>query len=600
MSKKLSIISYRKLIDIELEFSHGINVISGTNGTCKSSILYLLSNSYQEIKGNKNLKNCMTIISSINNMMNPKIESLSKGDKQHNDPSNGVTGIILRTTYFDDSILEFRKHNSQKNARYAIKPYYSVKKGESLPKMPVIYLGLSRLIPYGEYHEIDIDNILNKVIALEGIEQETLKKIRDILQKELKNNYVSVINKNLPSEYINIITQEYRKFTSITVDHEAFNKVGNLKKRAEFKTSTQGVDSNTISAGEDNLYVILTALVSLRYYYEELQKDVGHSDQRAKSLLLIDELDASLHPSYQIKLYQLIKEYSENYDIQVVFTTHSLSLIEFSLKKKANVMYLLNERNKVSVCNDIDMFSINMYLQQITETQLQVNNKIPIFTEDQEARDILEIIFMKISDLDDNFKRVEGNFHFVSCNIGSNNLKSIFNDPILTGNIMKAICILDGDTSKDIDKNIITLPGKNNPESIVFDHLSKLLNEDDIFWKLEQVHVQKGYTYDYARSIQTEIIEMKKDIEHRRLGKESIKGIERDKNKKLYKKYKEFFHVVFLAWLNDSSNQAEIQNFYNDLFLVFNKTRFAYNIPGKNWSEKKCLFVDKDYAQNKT
>lgn len=599
MSKKLNVISYRKLIDIELEFSPGINVISGTNGTCKSSILYLLSNSYQEIKGNTSLRNCMTVISSINNMMNPKIESLSKGDKQHNDPSNGVTGIILRTTYFDDSTLEFRKHNSKKNARYAIKPYYAVNKGESLPKMPVIYLGLSRLISYGEYHEFNIDNILDKVTALESVDQGTLRKIKGILQRELKNNYISVINKNLPGEYINMINQEYKNFTSVTVDHEAFNKMGNLKKRAEFKTSTPGVDSNTISAGEDNLYVILTALVSLRYYYEESQKNVSYSTEKVKSLLLIDELDASLHPSYQIKLYKLMKEYSDNYDIQVAFTTHSLTLIDFSLKQKANVMYLLNERNKVSVCSDIDMFSINMYLQQITADQLQVNNKIPIFTEDQEARDILKILFMKISDLDNNFKKIESNLHFVSCNIGSNNLTSIFNDPILTGNIMKAICILDGDATKYINKNIITLPGKNNPESVIFNHLSKLINESDDFWKHEQVHVQEGYTYEYALSIQTEIINIITDIEQRKLKKESTKGIERDKNKKLYNKYKSFFHTVFLAWLNDSSNQAEIQNFYNDLHIVFNKTRVAYNIPAKNWSEKMHLFGNEKYANNK-
>ncbi|MNW42714.1 DNA replication and repair protein RecF [compost metagenome] len=599
MSKKLNVISYRKLIDLELEFSPGINVISGTNGTCKSSILYLLSNSYQEVKGNISLKNCMTVIGSINNMMNPKIESLSKGDKQYNDPSNGVTGIILKVTYFDESTLEFRKHNSKKNARYAIKPYYVVNKGESLPKLPVIYLGLSRLISFGEYHEFDIDNVLGKVTALESVDEVTLKKIRGILQRELKNNYISVINKNLPSKYIDIINQEYENFTNVRVNHESFNKVGNIKKRAEFKTATPGIDSNTISAGEDNLYVIITALISLRYYYEESQKDVSYLYQRVKSLLLIDELDASLHPSYQIKLYELIKEYSENYNIQVVFTTHSLTLIDYSLKKKANVMYLLNEGNKVSVCNDIDMFSINMYLQQMTANQLQENSKIPIFTEDQEARDLLNIIFMKISDLDPNFKKVEGNFHFVSSNIGSNNLKSIFCDEILSGNIMKAICILDGDTNKDIEQNIITLPGKDNPESIIFNHLTKLLSENNEFWRHGQVHVNMGYTYDMAQSIYKEIVKIKEDIEQKKTNSKSVKGIEREKNKKIYNNYKDFFHIVFQAWLNDPSTQGEIQSFYNNLFLVFNKTRVAYNIPAKNWSDKADLFKSKEQVNNR-
>lgn len=293
-----------------------------------------------------------------------------------------------------------------------------------------------------------------------------------------------------------------------------------------------------------------------------------------------------------------MKEYSDNYGMQVAFTTHSLTLIDYSLKQKANVMYLLNERNRVSVSKDIDMFSINMYLQQITADHLKTNVKIPIFTEDQEARDILDLLFMKISDLDNNFKKIENNLHFVSCNIGSNNLTSIFSDPTLTENIMKAICVLDGDANKQINKNIITLPGQKNPESIIFDYLSKLINENDDFWKREQVHVQEGYTYDYALAIQIEINNIKVEIEQKKLRKESIKGIEREKNKKLYNKYKFFFQAVFLTWLNDTANQIEIQNFYNDLYILFNKTRVAYNIPAKNWSEKINLFGNKEYSNS--
>ena len=46
MIKQLNFIHYRKLKNIEIEFSKGVNIISGTNGTCKTSILHLISNSF--------------------------------------------------------------------------------------------------------------------------------------------------------------------------------------------------------------------------------------------------------------------------------------------------------------------------------------------------------------------------------------------------------------------------------------------------------------------------------------------------------------------------------------------------------------------------
>ncbi len=46
MIKGIHIKQYRKLKNIDIDFSNAITVISGTNGTCKSSLLYLVSNSF--------------------------------------------------------------------------------------------------------------------------------------------------------------------------------------------------------------------------------------------------------------------------------------------------------------------------------------------------------------------------------------------------------------------------------------------------------------------------------------------------------------------------------------------------------------------------
>lgn len=50
MIKDLQIVQYRKLKNLNIEFTNNVNVISGTNGTCKTSLLYLISNSFQKVK----------------------------------------------------------------------------------------------------------------------------------------------------------------------------------------------------------------------------------------------------------------------------------------------------------------------------------------------------------------------------------------------------------------------------------------------------------------------------------------------------------------------------------------------------------------------
>ena len=37
---------------------------------------------------------CLDVIKQINSMTNPKIESLTKGDKTYNDPANGAKGTL--------------------------------------------------------------------------------------------------------------------------------------------------------------------------------------------------------------------------------------------------------------------------------------------------------------------------------------------------------------------------------------------------------------------------------------------------------------------------------------------------------------------------
>ena len=95
---------------MDFDLSKGINVISGTNGTCKTSLLHMVSNAYQAVTKKCDWLQdaaCLDVIKQINSMTNPKIESLTKGDKTYNDPANGAKGTLFTVDYYGQASLRF-------------------------------------------------------------------------------------------------------------------------------------------------------------------------------------------------------------------------------------------------------------------------------------------------------------------------------------------------------------------------------------------------------------------------------------------------------------------------------------------------------------
>lgn len=557
MIKKIKINKFRKLEDIEFEFSKGVNIISGTNGTCKTSLLHLISNSFKALnKKNNNLEDdlVLDIIKDINKLINPKIESLMRGDKIKNDPALGVAGTLFEVTYFDDYTLNFRRQNVKSIGRFAIKPTYSNGKEEKLPSIPIVYLGLFRLYSFGEFTE---------------------------------DNKILPINKSLPEKYINEINDLYEDFTKIEIVYENFTNLLGIKNRVNFSSKIDGIDSNTISSGEDNLYIILTALVSLKYYYESLKK----SENIIESILLIDEIDATLHPAFQVKLLDLFKTFSEKYKIQFFFTTHSISLLEYALQQKIKVFYLINNIKKASLMPDPNKYKIEMFLKGLSKKDLYLPKKIPVFTEDNEARLFLENILDKLYEVDENFKKVRGIYHLVEANLSSEALKTIFSDDKVLRETITSICILDGDqkSKKDeenknyIANHIIFLPSTLPPEKLFFEYSIKLYEEkNENFW-MNDFCINNGYSMEYYDNvIKKEIDETNEKIRAKKEEKES-KGYERDVNKKLFNKYIEFFKFVIKYWLNDETNQDEIEYFIKGFKILFKKVSVHNGINPNDW-----------------
>lgn len=548
MIKNLHINNYRKLKDITFHFSENINIISGTNGTCKTSLLHIIGNSFQKVTKTcdwLNDNNCMTIINQINGTMNPKLETLTRESKNYRDPAINTKGAIYNVEYFNGECLDFRKHNSDISKRYSVKLKYPMGKKQSLPCMPIIYLGIKRLFPFGEFTEDE--------------------------------NIVS-INKKLPQMYLDEISKLYKEFTHIEIDIKSHEKMGNIKNRADFTSNIAGVDSNTISAGEDNLYIILTALVSLKYYCENVNDNINN-----RSLFLIDEFDATLHPGLQVKLLKTIIEYSSQYNIQVIFTSHSLSLLEFAFKHKINVIYLHDNETSVVQMPNPNIYKIQMFLKEKSRDELYFNRKIPIFTEDDEARYLLKILFDYYNAIYEDFAKVSNYLYFVNANIGSENLVNIFNDvnlKITTG----LICILDGDKDSDYTNRIITLPGNKSPENFIEEYAEKIYKEDSKFWINDSV-LDEGYNKKYyLDNFKKDFDEKKNLLESLKKEKKSTHGVERDKNKKIFNKYKKFIKLVFEDWITNPENNAEVYNFYKDLNVMFKQVSDVNGIDSKIWT----------------
>lgn len=448
MIKSITFEHYRKLKEIELHFSKGINIISGTNGTCKTSVLHIISNSFKEpIKIGS-----MKVIRVLNTSTNPKIETLTKGDKKYVDPALGTTGTLYRAEYFDNRILEFRRKNDKElekiKKRFRIIPKYTKGKRESLPEIPVIYMGLTRLVSAGEIDENDF------------------KKKKD----------------SLPLEYQEEIAKIYQDLTGQVIDVNTYKimQFKDMKTRADFLTNDDGIDSNTISDGQDNLHMILTALLSLKYYYEQEKKE---------SILLIDEADATLHPDLQLKLLKIMKRYSDEYNIQIIFTTHSLDLLEEGLKRDYyNVIYIDDDIEKVKVLNNerLDIYNIKSRLYEKSMEDIMKDKYIPIYTEDSEARIFLEMILNYYADTIDEFAKIRNYFYLADSYIGCSNMEKLFKDKVCGRQFKNCIGILDGDVEldeKSFSSNLMKLPGNDSVERLVFNYSRELFeNNEADFW----------------------------------------------------------------------------------------------------------------------
>lgn len=443
---KLNLGDFRLFNGAEVYIGKRLTAIAGNNGTGKSTILGLLANS-SALKKKRSL---------LDKPYRGEFSELFSADKEH-DPA----GKKVRLEYEEHgtrSVVEFRTA-WQSGDRFRVIPKRvraDGSKTESKVESPVIYLGLSRLYPVGE-----------------ATSDVTAKSYRwkDPADGEWFNaNYARILS----------VHDDIRAVSSLSISGMS------SKKGTGVETDTYGPVAN--SAGQDNLGQILLAVLSLKSLREEM------GDAWDGGLLLIDEVDAALHPAAQLRLAKLLLNEARSTGFQVIFTTHSTVLLEeLSDRNQHNpadepgdveVAYLLVANGSLRAARNPTWTTLRHGLY-VTNPALN-SVRIGVFTEDAEARWLLRGV------LDALRPDVLDNVDLLDVALGCKQILHMYAGDF--SYFRDRIVVLDGDVSESMvaeavppallrsGGNVVRLPGDKRPEGVIWNYLAEKPDGDSALW----------------------------------------------------------------------------------------------------------------------
>lgn len=205
-------------------------------------------------------------------------------------------------------------------------------------------------------------------------------------------------------------------------------------------------------------------------------------------MLLIDEIDATLHPAAQKRLIDLLVKEAKKNDIQVVVTTHSSDLLkhicaktEYNNNKNNDIelYYFTNANRHLEMKRNPAYSSIENDL--LVESMLQNANKVKVYSEDAENRWFINKLVPEYLSYVD----------ILDVKIGCDQLLSLYTgDLAYFGNVL---IVLDGDVKdKDLEvipeqiktrlNNIVKLPGTVRPEEVIYNYILSL-DAEHPYWE---------------------------------------------------------------------------------------------------------------------
>lgn len=314
--------NFRNFRDVSIPLGKKITIVSGVNGVGKSNILSLIASGsginkksslgsnfqpefldFFNIDKTEEYKNYKIYLKY--EQSNKSITLTKRISFKDDTRTNRGIRIIPRTTnkYLDGYTIKKAEEEAKSNFGVG---------GAGRVKIPTIYLSLSRLYPLGENKDL---------------------------------THISKIKENNPfakEEMLNIYREWYNSIIPGSI--KLSNEISIIEKKACPRSSLhmeiEGTPALSQSIGQDNIGNIISALIDIYLLSKE-------SDYKG-ALLCIDEIDVSLHPDTQIRLFELLKKLCNEISLQVIVSTHSLTILKESLKQEqknsldTKVIYLKN------------------------------------------------------------------------------------------------------------------------------------------------------------------------------------------------------------------------------------------------------------------
>ncbi len=445
---KIKIKKFRGFQDVEFELGKFITVISGQNGTQKTTILGMLSQSFAITDDDNPMKDERPL--SGGNYKSSFADKFRLSEEFDNAGEHEWTLFFVDNSIPPYTIESIHREKSKGTIRFWKKGDKS--KGSGFIQIPVIYLSLKRLLPIAEDDKLSIDT-------------------KKILSDADFDFYKKWFNKIL------ILTRQKDQVKSS-------NYLSSTNKQT-LGANTDHYDWKSNSAGQDNLSKILLAILSFKNLKEK------YKDKYPGGILAIDEIDASFYPGSQKILFDALIQFASKFEIQIIFTTHSLTILEQAnelqndLKRENQIklMFLTKSDGLIKIKNNTSYDYIKNHLNR-TLTGKTIKKRIDLYTEDREGA-----IFVK-SIIGQKTKY----FNFIDVSLGCGNLIQLASSKVPSFTYPNSLIILDGDVKinrqqfKKIKKikNVLLLPSDKSPEQIISDFLYNLSDEDPLWTSIDE------------------------------------------------------------------------------------------------------------------
>ena len=428
----LHVEKFRGFQNLEFDLGKQVTLIAGQNGTQKSTLLGMLTQTFSIGKSHPMHAQSPLSGGSFRSSFSDKFRLSPKFDL----PKEHEWTLTLSGSAEKFTIESISRKNATSHLRFWRKGNRSA--GSGYVQLPVIYLSLKRLLPNAEESGFDED----PSVTLTDSEVDFYKKW-----------YRTILISDDKLEKVDYLKSKNKETAGVTSDH---------------------YDWRSNSAGQDNVGKILLAIMS----FQRL-KDSFPDDYKG-GILAIDEIDAALYSGAQLKLFDALMNFSSKLNIQIIATTHSMPLIEKAIEtsntkgreRSSKVIYLKKSDGLVTTETDLHVEKIKNHLDVSLGKVIKVS--VDVFAEDEESRDFSRACLGR------KFKGL----NYINCSLGCENLIQLAKQKIPTFLHPNSIIVVDGDVAPNKIvkfKNYITLPGGDSPEKVLSTFLNGL-SDTDPFW----------------------------------------------------------------------------------------------------------------------